>query len=997
MERIRSAAAHGALPVELTSFIGRERELESLRALIGASRLLTLTGAGGSGKSRLALELAPVLADAAPEGVHWVELAPLGDESLLVGEVMRSLGSPSEGGATAEAVAKLIGERRCSLVLDNCEHLVDACARMVDALLRSCPNLIVLATSREALGVRGERAWLVPPLSLPGAGADPGALEGSDAVRLFIERARDLVPDFAVTPQNAAVVAEICRRVDGIPLAIELAAARIRHMSPEQIRARLDDAFALLTTGPRTALPRHRTLRATLDWSHDLLRDDARVVLRRLSVFRGGFTLDAVEAVAAGDGIDLAEVLDLVAVLVDRSMIVVREQQGYARYHLLETVRQYAAQRLRDAGEEERTHAALADYVTAIVAAAEPAFITRERRAAFGRLEPELDNIREVLHWTRAHRPRQHVRLVGMLWWFWFSTQHWVEAHRWIMGALALPEAAAPDRERAMLLFAAGALGSLRAQVDAARPLLREAAEIAATCGEDRLRAYALNYLGMAYGQVGSPEAREHSGPAAEWFRAHDDLYGLRLALLILGIAEMHTGNVDEAMKLTREAVDIARTFGQDRELAIALQNLTLMMLVRHDIEGARVAALESVRALRRDPAHLFTARSTDYLAIATAPLDARAAAVLIGASDAIRGHIGADRFALDQRLIAEVVARLSQTLGDAEYSRAYGEGRRMSAAAALMHVFGFEDRATGPAEAMPATAPAAQDAAVTVPATPAPAPHPVSGEGERPASRRASEPAPPDVDLDVRVLGPMEVRVRGRLVEAWPYAKPKELLAMLALHPAGLPRAAITEAMWPGATPAQTRNSFHVTMHHLRRTLEQPGWVVLEDERYRLAAGVSVAVDADRFEREARAHLRSQSGAAVDAVRATVGLYRGHVLADELVGDWRDEPQDRLRRIFCDLGLLLGGLLEEAGDSGGAAEAYQRVIAAEPLHEEAHRRLLRCWVAAGERARALRHYDRLATTLRDELDMEPEPETIELYDRIRSGDVIRTDPPARA
>jgi predicted ATPase len=299
MTQSGSVSTSGAPPVELTHFVGRERELASLRELARAARLLTLTGAGGSGKSRLALQLMSDLAADATNGVYWVELAPLMEERLVAGAILTALGSPAEGGAaTAEAIIARIGQRSLTIVLDNCEHLIDACATLVDSLLRACPHLRIIATSREALGVAGERAWLVPALALPAPNADLEELAAADAVRLFVDRALDVHPGFELSPDTAPIVADICIRLDGIPLAIELAAARVRHLSPEQIRNRLSDAFSLLTSGSRTGIPRHRTLRAAIDWSHDLLPEEARVVLRRLAVFRGGFTLDLVERVA---------------------------------------------------------------------------------------------------------------------------------------------------------------------------------------------------------------------------------------------------------------------------------------------------------------------------------------------------------------------------------------------------------------------------------------------------------------------------------------------------------------------------------------------------------------------------------------------------------------------------------------------------------------------------------------------------------------------------
>jgi predicted ATPase/DNA-binding SARP family transcriptional activator len=964
-----SAAGRAALPVELTHFVGRERELVALRALAGSARLLTLTGAGGSGKSRLALQLIPHIAREPGETLGWVELAPLPDAALLPAAVLRALDVPTEGGAaTTDAVIAAIRGRTVTLVLDNCEHIVDACATLADALLRACPQLRIIATSREALGIAGERAWLVPPLALADSDAQLDALAGSDAVRLFVDRARDVLPDFALTAQNARVVADICARLDGIPLAIELAAARVRHMTPEQIRERLGNAFALLTTGSRAALPRHRTLRATLDWSHDLLPEPARVVLRRLAVFRGGFTLDMVERVASGGDVRASDVLDLIAMLADRSLIVVREHDGVARYQLLETMRQYAVQRLAEAGETHLVHGRLAAAVSALVAEVEPAFTTTERRAAFHTLEPELDNIREVLAWTRTHDGAQHVRLVGMLWWFWFTTRHWVEAHQWITEALALPDAAAPSRDRAALLFAAGALNCLRAQMAEARPLLHEAVALAAALHDEKLEAYSLNYLAMTFAASLSPDAAEYAGRAERWLRAHGDAYGLRLALLLGGMAKQGAGDTVAATAMMEEAIAIARSFGQDRELAVALQTYATILIAagRQDEAGALV--IESLRALERDPSFLFIARAIDYHAICSAAADPARAARTIGVGEAVRRHVGANRFAHDQVRVDALVEQLRDRLGDAAFEHAFASGLEVQPLDAAADVLG----AAAGAPVLPA----------------APAPEPVPTRVSRPA---ADEPT---ADLVVRALGPIQVTVRGHRIEQWPYGKPKELLALLMLHPHGRTRQEIGDALWPGAAPAQVRNSFHVTMHHLRRTLGHAEWIRLDGERYRITSDISLWFDAAEFERSARAALeRARTGAEehaaiVTELRAALGLYRDHLLAGENAGSWRDDAQDRLRRLYCAAGVMLGTLLDEAGDAAGAANAYEAVVASEPLHEEAHRGLLLALTRAGKRAHALRHYERFRKLLLD-LELEPEDETEGVYERIRRADIV--------
>ncbi len=972
----------GRLPVELTRFIGRQRELDALRRVAGESRLLTLTGAGGSGKSRLALQLVQTLTDA-PD-VAWVELAPLSDEALLPAAVLRALGAPAEGGAaTADSIAGVIRDQPLLLVLDNCEHVVDACANLVHALLQRCESLRVLATSREALGVTGERAWLVPPLDLPDPAASVAALAQSDAVQLFIDRARDVVPDFALTTSNASDVGAICTRLDGIPLAVELAAARVRHMTPRQIHERLDDAFALLTSSARTAMPRHRTLRAAIEWSHDLLPEAGRVVLRRLSVFRGGFTLDMVEDVVAGDGIDRSDVLDLVTRLADRSMLFVRERDGEARYHMLETMRQYASQKLDDAGEAERVHARLADAVSALVAEVEPSLTTTARRAAFARLEPELDNIREVLPWTREHTPEQHVRLVGSLWWFWFSSRHWVEAHDWLTGALALQAAQARTVERGKLLFAAGALGALRAHSDAARPLLEEAAAIAAETGDGRLAAYANNYIAMTWGASLSPRAVEYAERAEAWFRAHDDPYGLRLALLLGGMGLHGAGRAEEACARMEEAVRIARRFGQDRELAVALQTYSTVLIGIGRVDEVAPLLRESLYALQRDPSFLFVARAIDYFAYSLAEQDPRTAARMLGIATAMRRHIGANRFAHDEVRMQRLIDVLRDRLGNA-YDPAFDEGLAVPPGGAIDQVLGqaggsgYEGIREDLAEAGESASP--QDSAGTRPAR-----NTDRGPGTTTAAQFGS-----GADLSVRMLGAFEVVVDGKPVEGWTYGKPRELLALLLLDPAGLTRTEVGQALWPDAAPGQVRNSFHVTLHHLRKALGRADRVVLAGERYRIAPDVTVAFDAATFERLARRALASTepSQATIEVMRDALALYQGAFLAGESAGAWRDEVQDRLRRLRCELGVRLADALESAGSAEEALREYERVIADEPVHEPAHRGLMRTLAATGQRAHALRAFERLQSVL-EALELTPEPETLDLLGRIRSAAVL--------
>ncbi|MGH3147352.1 MAG: ATP-binding protein, partial [Rubrobacter sp.] len=430
----------GSLPFALTSFVGREREVAEVRRLLKVNRLVTISGAGGSGKTRLAMVVAAGMAEDLPDGAWWVWLAPLSDAALVPGAVAAALRLPeTPGRSQVEALSEYIGDRKVLLVLDNCEHLIDPCAELVEGLLRSCAGLRVLATSRELLGVAGETSRTIPALSLPERG-DPESekeLLFYEATRLFVERAQAVVPGFAPTGREASAVAQVCRRLEGIPLAIELAAARTRALSVHQISERLDDVFRLLVGGARTLPDRQRTLRATMDWSHELLSEEERIVLKRLSAFAGGFTLEAAEEVCAGEGVETTSVLELLSRLVDKSLVVVSERRGETRYRLLQTVRLYASEKL-EAAEEDASRRRHALFFLDLAEQAEPELSGTGQAAWLDRLERDLDNLRAAMRWLgKSGETEAHLRLAGALWRFCYLRSLYEEGRAWLGEALA--------------------------------------------------------------------------------------------------------------------------------------------------------------------------------------------------------------------------------------------------------------------------------------------------------------------------------------------------------------------------------------------------------------------------------------------------------------------------------------------------------------------------------------------------------------------------------
>jgi predicted ATPase/DNA-binding SARP family transcriptional activator len=588
------------LPAALSSFIGRECELAEVRRLLGETRLLTLTGAGGVGKTRLALEAARAATGDYPDGVWLVELAALADPTLVPQAMARVLGvAERPGEPVVEAIVGRLTGKRALLVLDNCEHLVEACAALVDEVLRRCIEVRVLATSRERLRIAGESAWRVPSLALPGAAAlTPVALAGSDAVQLFVARAAAAQPGWALTDGNAAAVAEICARLDGVPLALELAAARLRALSVAQVAARLDDAFRLLTGGSRAALPRQQTLRATIDWSYDLLDEPERVVLRRLSVFAGGWTLEAAEAVCAGDGIEGWAVLDLVAQLVDKSLVVADAADDRVRHRLLETIRQYARDRLVETPEMAAVRDRHRAWCLALAEAAEPALWGNEHLVWLTRLEAEHDNLRAALAWSQEAAPSEGLRLAASLYHFWRVRGHQSESRRWLNDLLAL--APTPTAARGKALVMAGMAARGWSDLTASRLLLEESLAICRASGDRAGAAYALNELAFTVNLLGdAAQAQAYLEDGLALALAVNDARRVRSIQNMLGTVLAARGDYGRARTLLAETAALDRQAGDAWSAALSLVRLGQVAWQQGEVAGATAALRESLGLLQ--------------------------------------------------------------------------------------------------------------------------------------------------------------------------------------------------------------------------------------------------------------------------------------------------------------------------------------------------------------------------------------------------------------
>jgi predicted ATPase/class 3 adenylate cyclase len=574
----------GNLPRQVTTFVGREQETETLGVLVCEGSLVTLTGVGGVGKTRLAVQVAAEVTAEFPDGAWVCELAPVADRGAVWETLAASLGVPrSPGRGADEVVLEYLGPKRMLVVLDNCEHLLDAVARMVDAIAQRCPRVSVLATSREGLALAGEQIVAVPSLGVPAGDADGAALARADAVRLFCDRAHDAKVDFALTGYNAAAVAQLCRRLDGIPLAIELAAARARSLPPEDLVARLDQRFSLLTRGSRAGLERHQTLRNTIDWSYDLLTGIERDGLNRLSVFAGGCDLAAAEAILAAGDLDPADAVDVLSQLVDKSLVVVDDDAG-VRYRLLETIRQYARERLEDSGHTSTVRRSHADHYVAVAETAGPHLRSSDQLTWATIVARDTDNFRAALDWAvETPSPDHALRLVAPLlvtglpigW----TAVDWADTARTIPGAAEHP-----------LFPHVVAFAALRATL---RGDLERAAVLAANAQEaqDRLGSRHL-WVSMAPATLATfrgdfDQAIHHAEVWLELARPTGDPYEIAPALLMLGSALRP--DPDRAIPVLDEAVHMARDAGVASSLSYSL--MTLAMTLPLD-ESARALTL---------------------------------------------------------------------------------------------------------------------------------------------------------------------------------------------------------------------------------------------------------------------------------------------------------------------------------------------------------------------------------------------------------------------
>lgn len=630
------------LPPQLTTFIGRRQIDEAAALLRDGTRLLTLTGPGGTGKTRLSVEVAAELLDAFPDGVYWVPLAAITDTQLVAPAIATSLGLHDAGvRPVAERLAEHLRGKRALLVLDNFEQLLPA-APLVGDLLRAAPGVRVIASSRSPLRVYGEQEFPVPPLTLPDPGAGIEALSQSEAVRLFVERATAVRPDFQVTAANARPIAEICARLDGLPLAIELAAARVRLLPPEAILQRLGRALDMLSAGARDLPERQRTLRGAIGWSYDLLDGPARVLFARLAVFAGGAWLPEIESVCGDGG---GDILDALTTLVDQSLLRQREATGEPRFQMLVTIREYAEERLDASGEGDAIRRRHAQAYLALAERTKPELTGPRQRELLDRLARDHDNLRAAMEWAIAHEPPIAMRLVGALWRFWHMRGHLSEADAVVRRVLALPDDAGTDGEWLCALDGAGGVAYWRGDMATTRERYAQALDLAVRIGDPSQIAEQRYNLSFTYqvDRTDIPLALEQLDRALAIYRELGDRSSISRVLWAISYASYQIDDRERALRTLGEAVPIMRELGDRFGLGWALHAQALVHMKEGQLADARASIDESMRLFEAaDDVSGVTLLLMDAAVLAALREDLDRAVRLFAAAERLRDESGA-------------------------------------------------------------------------------------------------------------------------------------------------------------------------------------------------------------------------------------------------------------------------------------------------------------------------------------------------------------------
>lgn len=986
--------------------IGRDEELSALAEVIQAGRVVTLVGPAGVGKTRLAR--------AAPRVVGgrrscWVDVSEDAPPSLA-DVVARALGltAPAEQDLSRQLLDRLADEPTL-LILDDCEHVLDAAAEFVEHVCVRSPQTAVLATSRERLSVPDEMVFPVAPLAVPPADGDADGIAASPAVQLLVRRAAQLRPKFQLSADKAPAAARICRRLDGLPLSIELAASRLEALTLFEVADGLDDVFALLGNGGRRG--RHRSLTAALDWSHDLLDARERALFRRLAVFPSSFTFDAAVDVAGSSGDPLSPgrsgILDVLSRLIAKSFLTVSYADASARYQMLYVVREYAREKLQESGEQPTVAAAHQRYYAAFVGRQAALLGRRGEAYALARLDTEIDNVDAAVRHASQFGPADAALELGTsLWRFCYLRGHyrcgrdWLEvlhpladtvdsparharmlhgdgmlaflqcdytpATRAFESALALFRSAADPAGTADSLLALAGVAREQRRYDRAQDLYAETLRVCAEAGLAAQRARARNYLAfLAWLRTEYGRAEDLGQQALREFSVLGDHEGACWAWINIGSAQLHLDDLDGARLALAEARRIAEAISY-REGRAWLDHLTALLDHRSRSSHAS-ALLRSALAGHRDLGDRWRVASVlADLAVAYVERSPDTSAALFGRADAVWEEIESGPAPYERPRQDAARASAAAALGQRGYAAAWRLGHTAQPDQTLPgEVTAPADGTAVLARSTSADARAAIQAGPTVSG----APHGVA--------------AP--IAMELTALGHASVRRGGReLVAAdWGYAKPRDLLFLLACA-TPLSKDQIGLRLWPDLDPRQLRNALHTALRDLRKALGDPDWVVYTDGRYALDLGHGPArFDVTDFETAlAGARASADADVTLRQLQAAITLYRGDLLP-AVDADWVVARRSALRRAYVGALLDAGGELTRRRDPSGAASFYTLAVQHDPFLEVAHRELMRSWARCGEPSRAVEHFRNYAVRLKRELGTAPAAETRQLYQRL--------------
>lgn len=1025
-------------PIFLSKFVGRKKELVEVEALLRerTTRLLTLTGPGGCGKTRLANEVLTKVSETFEDGIAWIDLAGHSQSDALLQTVVATLGiRPGPGQSPLAALSTAMREREILLVLDNCEHLVEACATLVDSLLRTCPDLHFLATSRQKLGVEGEQIWLVPPLSYPvNKIPNLNSLDDFDAIHLFLVRARLVYPNFEVNLQNVPALVKIARLLEGMPLAIELAAARMNVLDAFQMVEQLKNQLTLLSGKGNNSISRHYSMNETIHWSYELLDPLEKLLFCRLGVFTGGFSLEAATFVCSDERLEESNIVDLLGKLIDKSLVVrMTGQHSDTRYRLLESIRQYAAEKLFESGENQLLQDRHLEYFSNLVLKLEPYFLGPDQKRSTEKLQTDHDNLQTALSrsiqkaFEDGNFTLEAVRMANGLYWFWnYSGRHeQAKAHyagildlpkldhtspyyadlkhhlatfTWLLGNY--PEARAHLHDSYQIAQSAnhtfgiahaklmlGIMSLHQGQVDAAIVLLQESEKLFSSLGNSRGLIITYTNLGGVFLTSGDLDsAKTYAEKAVLNSRASQDLWGLGLSLSGLSAVLYRQGDVERALVLMEEALEVIQSAGQQWLQAEALWRLANMMLDRGDLDGAQKGFEQCYDLAQESGAmewQLSALNSLGFLLMSQGRHQ-QAAAHFLEILQLTQGQ------QYQHILIHTLLGAVHLAISAQQWKKAVSlwEAFESLKAAHELPVFDEEAVAVNALQPYWETSRGSRHTSTT------------SAYSLVEAAGLAVEitkgfaqniiVVPSTYRLRILGLGPVEVYLNGKMLTAadWTFAKPKELLYYLVSN-SPKTKEQISLAFWPDASPDSLRVSLRATLYQLRRALGERDWIQYEDGYYKFNSSMNYWYDVEAFERNIEAAEKDVTYAksvAIERLEEARSYYRGEFLSGLANDEWGVFRREELHNKYLKAMGLLGALLVDSQAYDYAIDIYRALLSMDNLLEDTHKELMRCYALKGDRVLALRQYQVLFEIMQDELGVSPSTETTRLFQSIQNN-----------